>query len=69
VENGPGTVFEGQKTRGVDGSLRKRNRQTFTHRGVPMVNGPGAVFEGQKAQGESVPLVCGCIERHSPRNW
>jgi hypothetical protein len=61
VENGPGIVFEGQKTRGVDGSPGGNIGQTFTHRGVPVVNGPGVVFKGQKTRGASVPPVCGSI--------
>jgi hypothetical protein len=59
VENGPGVVFEGQKNRGVDGSLGGSIGHTFTHRGVLVVNGPSTVFEGQKARGASVPPVCG----------
>jgi hypothetical protein len=61
VENGPGIVFEGQKTRGADGSLGGNIGKTFTHRGVPVVNGLGIVFKGQKTRGASVPLVCGSI--------
>jgi hypothetical protein len=48
VENGPGVVFKGKKTQGVDDSPKGNIRKKFTHRGVPVVNGPGVVFKGQK---------------------
>jgi hypothetical protein len=45
VENGPGVVFKGKKTRGVDDSPEGNIRKKFTHRGVPVVNGLGKHWE------------------------